>query len=158
MPKHVEDFHGICKKKIMPWKIRAVYLHSEAHQWFFISCSVNFKSCALYILFMTWSIFKSFLWIIFPFPLVWLHVFRWFSFLGGSHFESVQTFSMKYHSPSHSESCSSQIQISVCTILVLLKIMNVTCQSYFPSENFQESTQHSSLIFRFYYKADNILC
>lgn len=37
---------------------------------------------------------------------------------------------------------ASQRQISICSILVLLKIMNVTCQSYFPSENFQESAQH----------------
>lgn len=37
---------------------------------------------------------------------------------------------------------ASQRQISVWGILVLLQIMDVTCQFYFPSENFQESTQH----------------
>lgn len=60
-------------------------------------------------------------------------------FLRGSHFGSVQTFF--YESITH-PATASQRQISICTILFLRKIMNVTCQSYFLSENFQESIQH----------------
>lgn len=142
----------------MLWKIRAVYLHSEAHQWFFISSSVNFKNCTLDILFMTWSIFKSLLWIIFPFPLVWLHVFRWFSFLGEVTLCLYKLLLWKYHSPSRSESCSlSETNKCMhyscspwdheCDLSVLLFLRKLSRK--YPA---------SSLIFRFYYKADNILC